>query len=159
MPLSPQGHKAGRDSTRHWKWDSPQESLQPIMPQELELLSSSSFGWRGDMTGFSRPEICILPLLFTCTFYLCTLLEHQKSAEARASTTLLFCSDPRQQATFINAHRDWGQDLLSYRAQIAPEWTKLRLSAVEKVCSKSCRHWDGSLEQNMIQIYILMKQC
>lgn len=68
MPLSPQGHKAGRDPARHWEWDSPQESLQPIMPQEPELLSSSSFGWRGDMTTFSRSAICILPIYLWVPF-------------------------------------------------------------------------------------------
>lgn len=161
QPYAPVSRRtaSGQGFTTHWQWGSPQESPQPITPQELELLSSSSFGRSGDMTAFRRSAICIFPLLFMRAFYLCTLSEHQKSAEAHASTTMLFCSDPHHQATFTKVDGDGGQDLLGYRAQTAPEWSTPGLPAVEKVHSKSCRHWDGSLPCNMTQVYVLMKQC
>jgi len=76
------------------------------MPQQLELLSSSSFGMKMGHDRFHRPAICIFPHLFTCAFYARTHPEDQESAEARASTTVQFGGDPRQPATFTNVPRD-----------------------------------------------------
>lgn len=159
MPLSPQGHKAGRDPQRAGSGTAHRRAFSPSCHRNLTFCQAARSTWRGDTTAFSRPTICIFPLLFMCTFIYAHFQSIRNLQKAHASTTMLFCSDPHQQATSTNVHKDWGQDLLSYREQMVPEWTKLGLSAVEKVRSKSCSHWDGSLEWNMVQVYILMKQC